>query len=453
MFRPLLPPPPYVIPTVYADTLSYHETLDKVLYHMGKMNDFMNEQFSNVYQTISNVREELQNDYNKKIAGFEQKVEDLRTDVYNELDKMQKAIDDFTANITKYVEDSFDRIQKYVSDYIKAWGIYLLDEIQKIKSEYDEMLLAFLNSAKEYTDTSIVRYSIEVDKSIQRINDRITNLQKEFPQVFDPITGDMQNIQRVIYDLYNALRVLGLTAFGYDKIELTVDEYDNIGLTAIQYDVYGSYFLNNEWFGMFNPISGVFESVQTVVNDLYTTFRFNGKTANEYDGLEITAEEFDNSDFTAVQHDLDKWYKSTTPDYHNKRFNLRKLLWTDPDIEEQSGGTIIALGTNELWDSYTLEYKQALDGRTKTGTVLVNPVNESIISITENVIDNTASAESMKTYTRKVEVNVTDTGEYTLVLTDCEVYETLISTVDIANDNIVITSVYGNVDMEQVFNG
>lgn len=448
MFRPLLPPPPFVIPTVYADTLSYHETLDKVLYHMGKMNDFMNEQFSNVYQTISNTREELQKYIDDKVDDFDKKVEDLREYVYTELDKMEQDISDFKA----YIENKFEIMEKYISDYMNAWGERLLDEIQKIKTEYDAMLRIFLDNSKEYTDTSIRHYSFEVDRQLQRINDRITNLQKEFPLIFDPTTGDEQNIQTVIYHLYNVLRVLGLTSISYDDLGLTAGEYESFYLTTIQYDVYGSYFLNRTWFRMISPITGEYKSVQNVVNDLYTTFRFNGKTAHDYDTLELTADEFDSSDFTAIQHDLDRWWKTVTPDYKNKRYNLRKLLWTDPEVQEQTKDTIIPLGTSELWDSYTIEYKQALDGNTKTGTIIVNPVNDSIVNITENVIDTTVGAESMKTYCRKVEVKVTDVGEYTLALGDCEVYETLISQVDIANDNLCITSVYGNIDMEQVLN-
>lgn len=54
---------------------------------------------------------------------------------------------------------------------------------------------------------------------------------------------------------------------------------------------------------IYNPLNGLKEPVETVINDLYDLLR-NGITATEFDGLELSATEFDSLEITAYDFDF-----------------------------------------------------------------------------------------------------------------------------------------------------
>lgn len=56
---------------------------------------------------------------------------------------------------------------------------------------------------------------------------------------------------------------------------------------------------------MINPITGVYEDVRNVVNDIVSYFHTeNALTAIEYDALELTADDYDNYELTAYDYDF-----------------------------------------------------------------------------------------------------------------------------------------------------
>lgn len=56
---------------------------------------------------------------------------------------------------------------------------------------------------------------------------------------------------------------------------------------------------------MINPITGKYEDVRKVVNDIVSYFHTdNSLTAGEYDALELTADDYDNYEITAYDYDF-----------------------------------------------------------------------------------------------------------------------------------------------------
>ena len=55
---------------------------------------------------------------------------------------------------------------------------------------------------------------------------------------------------------------------------------------------------------VYNPLSGRYENINIVIEELYELNRSNALTATEFDGLELTATAFDAYDITAIQFDL-----------------------------------------------------------------------------------------------------------------------------------------------------
>lgn len=60
-----------------------------------------------------------------------------------------------------------------------------------------------------------------------------------------------------------------------------------------------------EYTMMVNPITGEYEDVRNVVDDIVSYFHTeNSLTAGEYDALELTAEDYDNEEITAYDYDF-----------------------------------------------------------------------------------------------------------------------------------------------------
>ena len=54
---------------------------------------------------------------------------------------------------------------------------------------------------------------------------------------------------------------------------------------------------------LFDPTTGVFSPLQTVIDNLYNSGRDDALTATEYDGLELTATAYDAYELTAIEYD------------------------------------------------------------------------------------------------------------------------------------------------------
>lgn len=53
-----------------------------------------------------------------------------------------------------------------------------------------------------------------------------------------------------------------------------------------------------------NPINGLWQDIQTVIDSLYDVFRFLALTALEYDSLELSAQAYDNKMLNAIDYDM-----------------------------------------------------------------------------------------------------------------------------------------------------
>jgi hypothetical protein len=117
---------------------------------------------------------------------------------------------------------------------------------------------------------------------------------KELQAILDSIEKYIQNYEKDIADLStritnNTSAIANLTGrvnANYTELDKRIDE---IELGEIN---------------VYNPLSGRYENINIVIEELYELNRSNALTATEFDGLELTATAFDGYDITAIQFDL-----------------------------------------------------------------------------------------------------------------------------------------------------
>lgn len=85
--------------------------------------------------------------------------------------------------------------------------------------------LTVANGARSYVDVAVTN---------------LTNLIMTRTTIIDPITGQPEDIQTVINDIFDYMRPAPITAQQYDELGLTAEDYEAYGLTAYQYDMFAA---------------------------------------------------------------------------------------------------------------------------------------------------------------------------------------------------------------------
>ena len=263
---------PKVLPTAYDDTLSYYETINKLI------------------DKVNELQKAIED------GGFEESILERANqytdakvnDVQNEL---RDDITDITTNITNFenrINASFEELQTAT-----------------------QLALSRLSTAVSELYATIMNFETAIDsKFITMYNDLIRYIDEEIDArdtvyVIDPVTKRRVPIQTALWSMYNQyMREFAVTASEYDSLMLTASEYDSKRLTAYDYD-------NNfkekmaEYFNkVMNPFTGLPATLTEIVMHLVDLHR-NSVTAAEYDALQLSVDDYEALDITAYTFDFE----------------------------------------------------------------------------------------------------------------------------------------------------
>ena len=153
---------------------------------------------------------------------------------------------------------------------------YLTEEFSKIEILTEDYIQSMINAAIAANN------KVLANQLIQLKNDITTEYKNYVTSQINTLTVYIDN-QNVYYD--------GL-AQGYADTALS-EAKDYVDAEVLNYTM------------MINPITGVYEDVRNVVEDIVTYFHTNDAlTAAEYDALDLTASAYDAYDITAYDYDF-----------------------------------------------------------------------------------------------------------------------------------------------------
>ena len=150
---------------------------------------------------------------------------------------------------------------------------------------------------------------------LKKLNEVIaqTNKNTEF---IDKYTGKIEEIEAEVASLRNEMTqfeadVNQNIAFQFAQIKVELQSMIATALTqANAYTDYVASLLEEEiqqisigQISLFDPTTGMYEPLQTVIDNLYNLGRTDALTASEYDALELTATEYDAYQLTAREYD------------------------------------------------------------------------------------------------------------------------------------------------------
>lgn len=307
-----------VLPLVYDDSLSYYEVLCKVVDYLNTCIDNLN-YLNEIYGPVTAALTELTERFNKLKATTEASL--------LALNEKCNALEDAD-------EENFKALKAYI-DNINAG---MTSRMQTLEAQYN-VLVGLYESFKAYSDSGdILTFNRSKNYTDEKIRDILKYI--EDPKIWfvvDPLDNTVKDIQTVINNLFNLLRWGAFTCLEFDGSGYTCGYIDSIGYTCEDFDYYGRFrFLFNihyvtpedlndyakieilenyalktelDAFALksdliiYNPVNGERNSIQQVVNTLIS-LHADGNSCVTLDGLDYTADDYDDVGFTAFEFDF-----------------------------------------------------------------------------------------------------------------------------------------------------
>ena len=181
-----------------------------------------------------------------------------------------------------FLEDDIKALDNYhimceLYGYIKN----IAGDVASLTKKYSELINGF-DDLKAYVDEYLVDVE-DLKQAIIVINNILDVLAEQ-------TINNTNRIEQVNSSLINAINsnFNVLKAYVDNQVEILDEKIDNIQIGQIE---------------LYNPTTGLKDSLQDVINDLYGISNQYGLTVTEFEALDLTATSFDAYEITAYEFD------------------------------------------------------------------------------------------------------------------------------------------------------
>lgn len=238
-----------VLPLVYDDSLSYYETLCKFLQKLNEVIDLYNnlqETFeSYVDAEISKLKEYVDSENTRQDEEFDVKIELVYEEIQRQVTRLFKYIDDGDLILRNYIDSEIRELKEWVEESIIG-NIIIYDPTTGYKNPLD-VVMTHIYDALRYWGITCYQFD-SAEKTCDQLDGyHYTALQfdtksleiigKYYPHyLFNPIDGEYDTIQRVLYQWFQYHRVNAITTNTFDALEKDVTALDGLDYTAYSFD-------------------------------------------------------------------------------------------------------------------------------------------------------------------------------------------------------------------------
>lgn len=430
-----LPPiAPLTIPGIYSDTLSYEENLAQI---MEKINELV-EQVNNLSNSVNNYTDE--------------QIKKLRTDIEKEISALEKTLLAFVSDFEKEISRLEKETDKKVQDlyaYIDSEILKTNNKIKELKNYIDTQIFNAEKRQIKYTDNKVGVESIKREAQDEFLDNKIENVVKDFPKVYNAVLGVKSDVQDTFNSFYEYLRELGVLSIYYDKMELTAEQYDKMELEAHVFDVYSGFIFSESLSKIFSPFTGKKENIAKVLYELIERARWNAVTSKYFDEKTTIVKKMDDSNYTAKEYEffnINSTKQNDDFNLKNRRYINTTTVWKKENEDTTQGrlnsnwNNLIDIGNSDII-SFSL-----IIGR-KGKKEQINIVNDLTTGEAEefDITDFTSNNEKQVAYSRRLKIGLADAEngkDNTFNIDDCTAnslsYINLKHENYVANDNLVI---------------
>jgi len=199
--------------------------------------------------------------------------------------------------------------------------------IDYVNNKIDSINASFLEEAKAYTDSKFDSLSASITELTASINEQITTLNAKIntnSASIKDITQTIENLQvdfsNQIANLYNLIMQNKLKTDS-NLIELKNWVIDYIETHTGDVDLY-----------VINPVTQTVDTIQNTLDMMYSNLNAGALSAEEYDGLQLTSQEYAEYNLTAFQYDTRARYYLFTLLYLRMRNPFTGLIDTYANV-------------------------------------------------------------------------------------------------------------------------
>lgn len=164
-----------------------------------------------------------------------------------ELNKTIKQVNENT-EILKNIDVNFDEINQRI-DTLNYNFIKLLDDFDNFKnsieSEIDYKFREQYNQLVSLMNDYQAVFNSNLENVYNTLNNRIDEVVLGQINVYNPTTGRIENINKVLTDIYDSVRYDAITCTEFESLNLTATDFDAVEITAYNFDNNGKSILTN----------------------------------------------------------------------------------------------------------------------------------------------------------------------------------------------------------------
>lgn len=423
-------PPLYNLPSYYSECESYEEQLQWLLNQLQTLqtdvdnlkkdiNDYTDEAIKKLFDLLSQRISNLTDYVNGEIAELKSYVDTENKKISDKVDNLKLYTNEKLTNLKKYVDSEILEVRALLSQVENSLHLEIVDGD---------------NTVKDFARVYAEKTRLELLEKIGKLSERVDNIVKEFPPVYNPTQGKQTDVQRAINDLYLYLRVHGIACIVFDSLQITVTEFDAMKILARNFDIHGSEIFETwEKETAFSPWTGKKITLKELCYEIAQKINMNYKTAKEFDDRGITASDYDGGKTTAYDFD---WTKRILPidvipiDMLDKFLHTSELIY-NTDIVSDMGSTV-DITTDKEFEKFLLAYTD----KNANLCYLLCDVAIGKLSFTDTV-DNTLTQVS-----RNFSITKTETG-YQISTENCVVFNADSKETTFAPNFLLIKKLYG----------
>lgn len=154
--------------------------------------------------------------------------------VLKQLNEMIEVVNEHSEFIDNYA-GQIEEMQAELAQFKEEWKQYKID----LNASITQQLADFETAIRGELAGQLAQIRSYVDVQDRALKDYIDNVALGQIQVYNPATGQLQDLQTVINSLFDTSRENAITASEYDALQLTATYYDEQQISAYDYDIAG----------------------------------------------------------------------------------------------------------------------------------------------------------------------------------------------------------------------
>ena len=131
--------------------------------------------------------------------------------------------------------EQIQAMQAELAEFKEEWNQYQID----LNASITQQLADFESAIRGEISAQLAQIRAYIDVQDNALKNYIDNVALGQIYVYNPATGERENLQDVINSLFDVSRENAITASEYDALELTATYYDGQNISAYDYDTAG----------------------------------------------------------------------------------------------------------------------------------------------------------------------------------------------------------------------